>query len=102
MIKKWYDEEGMVWAMLVSDGASEDVLGLLLGPPSLEAMQLGPVKEKLLREKLVEHGLYNAPFLMGQRPLLFEIFAEVGIPGERLRHLISIFQIDYDGDGENG
>ena len=99
MIRKFYDERGMVWAMQVSDSAPQDALGLFLGPPDLASLRLMPETEQHLREKLVEHELYFAPLLMGQRVLLFEILHDVGLPRETIRPLVALYQSDYYGDG---
>lgn len=98
MIRKFYDERGMVWAMQVSDEAPEEVLGLFLGPPDLASLRLQPDTEKYLREKLVEHELYFAPLLMGQRVLLFEILHDAGLPKDFIRPLVSLYQLDYYGE----
>jgi len=96
MIRKWYDQEGFAYAMQLSEAAPEGVLGLFLGPPPLTGLHLPKEQEQKLRELLVDHGLYNAPALMGQRVLIFEILTEVGLPRERIRDLVSLFQIDWD------
>lgn len=98
-MQKFYDEWGKVWAMLDTlDGS----MGLILGPPDLASLHLDPDKEQRLRERLVEEGLYSAPFLINKRPLLFQIMQDVGLPRETVRALVSAFQIAYDGDGDNG
>jgi hypothetical protein len=98
-MQKYYDDWGKVWAMLDTPDGS---MGLILGPPDLSSLHLNPAKEKKLRERLVEEGLYSAPLLINKRPLLLQILQEVGLPRETIRPLVSAFQLDYDGDGDNG
>ena len=95
-IVKYTDDDGLVWMVAVPDGERAEY-GAILGPPDFSPLGLSEEDTKKLHNALIEHGLYNAPQLMGKRAILQRILTELNLR-EHLRSLISLFQREYYGE----
>lgn len=101
-VVKYTDTKGFMWAVDVPEGTSPEQYkaGVRLGPPDLSRLNLGKDQWLALNTLLVEHGLYNAPQLMGKRLELKQILQKCGISTHLLNTLIGVYQEVYYGEME--
>ena len=87
VIKLCEDENGYLWATALPDHEADCEVGPIIGPP--EGLY------KSVHNALVQAEIYNAFDLMGQRPKLLRILANLGIGREYARTVTHIYQRDY-------